>query len=232
MEKKKSFRRRLLRWFEENRRNFPWRESGDPYAVLMAEMMLRRTKASQAAPVYERFIREHPAPEDLYQADPAKLHAQLASLGLEWRIAQFEQLAHDLVEQFDGQVPESREELMSLTGVSDYLADAVLVFAFGHPRAVIDANVARVLARYFGLREHAEARRDRQIREVADQLLDRQRPRDYNFALLDLAAGVCTSQRPKHELCPLRRTCFRAKAERVLGSQAPAREGPSGPSPR
>jgi len=178
----------------------------------MAEMMLRRTKASQVAPVYERFVREHPAPEDVYRAEPQDLRSQLKSLGLDWRITQFQELARDLVEHFGGRVPATRTELMQLTGVSDYLADAVLVFAFGEPRAVIDANVARVIARYVGLREHAEARRDRVVREFADELLDRKRARDYNFAILDLAASVCTPQNPRHDLCPLRRTCLGARA--------------------
>jgi A/G-specific adenine glycosylase len=141
------------------------------------------------------------------------LRSQLGSLGLDWRIGQFEALARDLVERFDGRIPDSRDELMNLTGVSDYLADAVLVFAFGKPRAVIDANVARVIARTFGLREHAEARRDKEIRRLADELVASKRPRDYNFAMLDLAATVCTAHNPSHDTCPLRRTCLRAKTE-------------------
>jgi len=173
----------------------------------MAEMMLRRTRAKQVAPVYDRFIREHPAPEDVYRADPGRLASQLKSLGLDWRINQFKHLASDIVERFSGRVPATREEVMELTGVSDYLADAVLVFAYGQGRAVLDANVARVISRYFGLREHTEARRDKRVRKLADDLVDQDRPGDYNFAILDLAASVCTPLNPKHDGCPLRRTC-------------------------
>lgn len=174
--------------------------------------MLRRTRATQVSPVYESFIREYPAPDDVYRADPQRLRAALKPLGLDWRIAQFEALSRELVEELGGQVPSNREELMQLTGISDYVADAVLVFAFGQPRAVVDANVARVLARYFGLREHAEARRDRPIRELATALLDRRRARDYNFAILDLAALVCTPRGARHAECPFRRTCVKARA--------------------
>ena len=126
--------------------------------------------------------------------------------------------SRDLVQEFGGRVPATREELVQLTGVSDYVADAVLVFALGQPRAVIDANVARVIARYFGLREHSEARRDRHIREVADELLDRSHARDYNFAMLDLAALVCTASNPKHDVCPLRRTCAKAAEANSVAS--------------
>ena len=124
-----------------------------------------------------------------------------------------------MVEEFGGRVPETREELIKLTGVSDYVADAVLVFGFGREGAVIDVNVARVITRYFGLREHAEARRDRQVRELAWGLSDRKRSRDYNFALLDLAATVCTAIAPKHDDCPLRRTCIRAKRDALGGER-------------
>lgn len=170
-------------------------------------MMLRRTRAKQVVPVYEKFLRDYPSAAEMYRADSRELKASLNSLGLDWRIAQFEQLGRDLQERFEGEVPATREELMRLAGVSDYVADAVLVFAYRQPRAVIDANVARVITRHFGLREHAEARRDKAVRELADELLDRQHPREYNFAMLDLAALVCTAANPKHDECPLRRTC-------------------------
>ncbi|MCH8814178.1 MAG: DNA glycosylase [Chloroflexi bacterium] len=181
-------------------------------------MMLRRTRAKQVAPVYELFIRDYPSPDEMYRADSNSLRSSLKPLGLNWRIAQFEALGRDLVRDFGGHVPTTREELVQLTGVSDYVADAVLVFALGQPRAVIDANVARVIARYFGLREHAEARRDGQVRELADGLLDRAHARDYNFAMLDLAALVCTARNPKHDLCPLRRTCAKAANAKAVAS--------------
>jgi A/G-specific adenine glycosylase len=183
----------------------------DPYRILVAEVMLRRTRAKQVIPIYEAFIREYPGPEDLYRACGDRIAATLRSLGLDGRIAQLVVLGRELIKQFDGRVPQGRRELMGLTGVSDYVADAVMAFAFRQPRAVIDTNVARVIARHFGLREHAEARRDRRVRELADELLDKARPRDYNFAMLDLAALVCTASNPKHANCPLKRTCAAVK---------------------
>jgi A/G-specific adenine glycosylase len=175
--------------------------------------MLRRTRAAQVAPVFQAFIHKFPTASDLFQADPVEVTESVASLGLSWRLAQFHALANDLVAKFDGRVPCDRAELASLTGVSDYVADAVLVFACNKPRSVIDANVARVITRYFGLREHAEARRDRIVRELADELLHKRNPRDYNFAMLDLAALVCRARNPLHEECPLRRTCVKGRSE-------------------
>lgn len=163
-------------------------------------------------PVFTAVRRKYGTPRRLADADPDSLAKDLKSLGLYWRIAQFKQLAIDLIENFGGHVPNDRSSLMSLTGVSEYVADAVLAFAFGQPRAVVDANVARVLARHFGLREHAESRRDPAIRLLADELVNRRRPREYNFAMLDLAALICTARTPKHSVCPLRRTCVAAGA--------------------
>ncbi len=169
--------------------------------------MLRRTRAKQVVPVFEIVRRKYRHARDLASARPSQVKRDFKSLGLFWRIAQFQTMARELDERFGGRPPCEREKLMSLTGVSDYVADAVLVFSCGEPRAVIDANVARVLARHFGFREHAEARRDRHIRETADSLLPRAHARDFNFAMLDLAALVCTPSNPKHSDCPLRRTC-------------------------
>lgn len=165
--------------------------------------------------MYERVVARYPRPADLANAPLDQVERDLKSLGLAWRIAQFQQMARELVERFDGDVPCDRSELTSLTGVSDYVADAVLVFGCGQPRAVVDANVARVIACHFGYREHAEARRDRHIRQMADALFPRRSARDYNFAMLDLAALVCRPVTPKHHACPLRRTCAAASAERT-----------------
>jgi A/G-specific adenine glycosylase len=163
--------------------------------------------------VYDKVVARYPTPAKLAAAPPEQVANDLKSLGLRWRIAQFQRTAAELVQRFDGEVPCDRDSLTSLTGVSDYVADAVLVFGCNEPRAVIDANVARIIARHFGYREHAEARRDPKIRQVADALLPPRRAREYNFAMLDLAALVCTPTSPKHDLCPLRRTCARAAAD-------------------
>jgi A/G-specific adenine glycosylase len=169
--------------------------------------MLRRTRAAQVVPVFEVVRRKYPRARDLASARPAQVRRDFGSLGLAWRIGQLRNMAKELDNRFSGTPPCDRNELMSLPGVSDYVADAVLVFSCGKPRAVIDANVARVVARYFGFREHAEARRDRVVIETARSLVPMNAAREYNFAMLDVAALVCTPSKPKHEVCPLRRTC-------------------------
>lgn len=173
----------------------------------MAEMMLRRTRAAQVVPVFEEFARCFPNATTLVAAAPDEVRRVLKPLGLNWRIAQFQDLASQLIARHGGRVPQRREELLLLTGVSSYVADAVLVFAFNQARPIVDVTIARVIARLCGLREHAEARRNPEVLELAGRLLDRRNPRDYSFALLDLAGTVCTARNPLHETCPVANLC-------------------------
>jgi A/G-specific adenine glycosylase len=203
-------RRRLRNWSKTNARDFPWRHRPDPYAILVAEMMLRRTRAAQVAPVFERFIAAFPTPSALEMASESELGATLRPLGLNWRIRQFHLLAEDICARFAGQVPCDRTALMTLPGVSDYVADAVLSFACGQRRAVLDNPIARVLGRCFGLPTGPEARRNRLVRSAAQDFVGSNAAL-HNFALIDLAALVCRPTSPKHDCCPLAKVCLEAK---------------------
>lgn len=173
-------------------------------------MMLRRTRAAQVAPVFERFMAAFPTPSALAAASEDDIRSMVRPLGLNWRIRQFHLLAEDLCSRFAGQVPCDREALMTLPGVSNYVADAVLSFACGQRRAVLDNPIARVLGRCFGLPTGPEARRDHRLRSVAQAFVGANSA-SHNFALLDLAALVCRPTAPKHDCCPLAEFCFEAK---------------------
>src|SRR5439155_4351996 len=108
-----SFSQRLLRWYRDNKRDFAWREMADPYKILIAEMMLRRTRAAQVVPVFRAFLSRFPTPQALAEADPAEVLKVLKPLGLYWRIAQFQTLANELERDFGGRVPATREQLQS-----------------------------------------------------------------------------------------------------------------------
>jgi len=157
----------ILSWFDKNRRSFPWRTRTDPYQILIAEIMLQRTRADQVEPVYMDFIRRFPDVRKLNRATRKEIGEYFAQLGLFWRTELVKRLARELVERFDGKVPEDRDELLSLPAVGDYIADAVLSFAYGRDIAVVDANVCRVVGRVFGLTAKGEARRDPRFRKVA-----------------------------------------------------------------
>jgi A/G-specific adenine glycosylase len=199
--------RSLVRWWRSHGRDFPWRRTRDPFPVLVAEFMLRRTRASQVAPVYEKFFRRYSTPEDALAESPTSLQSVFTPLGLQWRIDQFRTLCDELVERHLGQVPEDRAQLLSLTGVGAYTAGAVRVFAFGYADALIDVNVIRVLSRYFGVGLGDSARRSTALLEEVRQLVPTRRPREFWWAMLDTAAVHCNYLRPQHEGCPLSASC-------------------------
>jgi len=205
---------RLLEWFEDHGRVYPWRQDTDPYRVLMAEIMLQRTKADQVLPVYRSFLKKFPNPESIVNAAPGEVERFFSMLGLRWRAERVRKLAEALVLKYRGHIPDTRKELLSLPGVGEYVADAVLCFAYGRNVAVVDANVCRVIRRIFGLKARGEARRDPRFRRVADWLLPRNRAKEFNWAMIDFAAMVCSPRKPKCDGCPLSDICMHASKNR------------------
>lgn len=210
------FRPAVLGWWRDHRRTFPWRETREPYAVLMAEIMLRRTRADQAARVFERFLARFPDPATLDAADPDEVAAIVRPLGLDWRTPAFKRIARALVGEHGGEVPDGYLELRTLPGVGDYVAAAVRIFAFGRPETLADTNTVRVAARYFGFPYHADSRRIRAVRQQVDRLLDPTRPRESAGALLDFAALVCRAGTPLCARCPVATACAYARARAEL----------------
>lgn len=202
-----NLRAALLSWWRENGRSFPWRSTTSAFQILMAEMMLRRTQACQVVPVYVRFISQYPDARSLANAAASEVSDALYSLGLSWRVPAFQQLARVLVDQYDSYVPTDYNTLITLPGVGDYVAAAVCSFAFEQPRIIADTNTVRVAGRIYGISTHAESRRRKPIRELLEALLDRLDPRQFNYALLDLAALICTPSDPECSICPLNLLC-------------------------
>lgn len=200
-------RGRLVEWGKENYRPFPWRETGDPYRVLVAEVLLHRTRAVQVVPVYSELVRRCPDPVSLAGMPFDELAELLRPLGLRWRVRLLHQMALELVERYGGRVPCDREALRSLPGVSDYIAGAVLCLAFGVREPVLDTNTVRVVGRLFGLRVTDGSRRSRCFREVMRELLDPEDPRASLLAVLDFAALVCRPVDPECLRCPVRQFC-------------------------
>jgi A/G-specific adenine glycosylase len=203
-----AFRKRLISWGRKHFRSFSWRLTDEPYRILMAEVMLHRTQASQVVPVYERFVARYPDVSALARTKRKALHSTLSSLGLHWRIDLVHDMAKDLMVHFNGQVPQEKDALLSLPGVSDYIASAVCCFAWNQKQPLIDTNTVRVIGRLFGLEIKDSSRRNRYFRELIAALVDPGEPRAYNYALLDLAQRVCTKKRlPECSKCPVRTYC-------------------------
>ena len=202
------FRRRLLAWYTRQQRPLPWRKTADPYRIWVSEVMLQQTQVKTAQPYYERFIKRFPTLRTLAGAGLEEVLKQWEGLGYYARARNLHRACALVCERHSGRVPDAWEPFRALPGVGDYIAAAVLSIAFGRPHAVVDGNVKRVLARL--LRMTAPVNRaasHRLFQQQADRLLDHRRPGDFNQAMMELGALVCTPASPHCGRCPLIRFC-------------------------
>jgi len=206
---RKTFSRRLLAWWKKNQRDFPWRHTNDPYSVLIAEMLLRKTTAQQVDGVYKMLISRYPNPKRLSEADESELIKLIKPLGMEHKRARLlKEVGKTITERYKGVVPSNPEELLQLPGVGLYAANAVLSFSHAQNVPMVDTNFVRLLERVFGFRSSkARARDDKQSWQFAETLVPKKRSREFNLAVIDFAASVCRVRTPKCEICPLTSVC-------------------------
>jgi A/G-specific adenine glycosylase len=211
--KRSEFIRRILAWYKHNRRGFPWRNTTDPFKILLSELLLRKTTARQVAKLYESFVQKYPTPSSLLDAPLQDLMCDLRSLGIyRLRAMQLKSIAKALMQKYGGHVPNSRDALLALPGIGDYIANAVLCLAYGADIPFLDTNSARVLHRVFGVSPAGGLpQNDPRIWRLAARLIPNGKAKDFNLALLDLGALLCTARRPLCNRCPLARLCNYAK---------------------
>ncbi|MDI6732681.1 MAG: DNA glycosylase [Planctomycetota bacterium] len=197
----RKFRRRILLWFNHHKRNYPWRSTRNPFRILIAEMMLQRTRANQVEKVYRDFFSRFKTARDVASASMKELRKVLHPLGLRWRVKKFREMTSVLVNDFNSRVPRTREELLKLPGVGDYITGMVLSLAYGKREWIVDSNVVRVFKRYFGMRTSKEGRRDRHIIETAGKYALCRNTGKANMALLDFGALICTPINPDCNNC-------------------------------
>jgi len=201
---------RLLDWFCVSGRQFPWRQTRDPYAVLLAEKLLQQTVVREGVVrAYNDLLAAYPTPAALAEADVESILATIQPLGLHYRAQELVALAREIYEKYDGYVPQDLKSLLALPGVGDYIARAVLCFAFGQDVPIVDTNVARILYRLFGLPGPMPANpaRKRNLIELAGALLPSGQSQEFNLAMLDLGALVCKPSAPECDVCPLSHVC-------------------------
>jgi A/G-specific adenine glycosylase len=203
------FRRALRTWHRGHMREYPWRQRNPAaYRVLIAEILLRKTTATQAAGVYSAFLEAYPSVEALAAADPEALRKLLRPLGIADRGRLLKQLGLTLVSDYRGRIPGNVNALLKLPGVGRYTANAVLAFSHGRRVALVDANVIRVLGRIFGwLSPKKRPHLDDRLWQFAQSLLPRTGAREYHLALLDFAALTCRARAPLCTACPMAQWC-------------------------
>jgi A/G-specific adenine glycosylase len=198
----------LLAWYKTNGRIFPWRKKGlSNYQLVIAEVLLQRTKAETVAKFFEQFIKDYPDWKSLVGANVKDIETYLKPIGLyRQRSVRLQNLAKEMVKR-NGRLPKDRKELESIPFMGQYIANAVELVIFNQPSPLIDVNMARVIERFFGPRKMADIRYDPFLQAIAYQLVDHENAKEINWAILDYAALVCKARKPECEGCDLRNEC-------------------------
>ena len=201
------FREALTDWYRRERRDLPWRRTGNPYWIWISEVMLQQTRVDTVIPYYLRFTERYPTMEDLAYAPEQELMKNWEGLGYYSRVRNLQAGVREAYETY-GEVPADPERFRKLKGVGPYTAGAVMSIAFGIPAPAVDGNVMRVLSRVLLIEEDIAKPKTRKIfEEAVMDLIDRDDPSSFNQGLMELGATVCTPTRPKCLLCPVREWC-------------------------
>ena len=218
--------RPLLAWYARHKRVLPWRDVPDPYRIWVSEIMLQQTQVETVIPYYQRWLDRFPSLTALAEASLNDVLAAWEGLGYYSRARNLHRAAQRVAAERGGALPDTLPELLALPGIGRYTAGAIASIAFGVDAPVLDGNVKRVLARVFDIRADVKSPAGvKELWSLAESLVPRGKAGDYNQALMDLGATVCTPRAPACEVCPLRALC----AARRLGVQL---ERPVLPAPR
>lgn len=203
------FAKQLLSWHHlENSRTLPWKGEKDPYKIWLSEIILQQTRAEQGLPYYERFIASYPTIEALAAAPDQEVFKLWQGLGYYSRCRNLLATARQIVAEYGGKFPDQYEHILKLKGIGPYTAAAIASFAFGIPKPVIDGNVYRVMARYFAEPEPIDTTNGKKrFNELITSVFDERQPADFNQAIMDLGASVCTPKQAKCDQCFLSAGC-------------------------
>ncbi len=212
-----AIRRKLLHWYDHHRRDLPWRRRRDPYAIWLSETMLQQTQVTTVLPYYDKFVRALPSIGALDRAPLDKVLRLWSGLGYYRRAENMKRAARKIMRDHDGKLPAHYDLLRQLPGIGDYTAGAILSIAFQQCYPAVDGNVRRVLARLGGVSDQAR------LRSMAAALVPRSRPGDFNQALMELGALVCTPKDPICQRCPITAYCAAVMSKARGGKTAGAK---------
>ncbi|MDI9605089.1 MAG: A/G-specific adenine glycosylase [Bacteroidota bacterium] len=206
--------RQLLNWYDENKRDLPWRGTTDPYMIWVSEIILQQTRVAQGWDYFVRFTRRFPNVETLANASEEEVLRLWQGLGYYSRARNLHAAAKDIMSRFNGQFPTCYPDILSLKGIGEYTAAAISSIAFNEPHAAVDGNVLRVITRLFEIEEPVQSTQGKRIvKELAKSLLPKGRSGAFNQALMDLGSLLCVPRQPKCDDCPLTDICM-ARASR------------------
>jgi A/G-specific adenine glycosylase len=204
---RRRFRQRLLTWYRRHGRDLPWRRTSDPYHILVSEIMLQQTQVDRVLPKYAEWLAKYPSLQALADAPEHDVTQTWRPLGYNIRPKRLQSIAREAVERYDGRLPADEETLLSFKGIGQYTAGAIRSFAFRERAAIVDTNVARVLFRVFvGKGDPKSHAMTKHLWSVSAAVLPRE-VFDFNQALMDFGAMVCSARNPKCLLCPMSKGC-------------------------
>lgn len=205
-----NFRFKLLRWFKDHGRRFPWRKASlSNYKYVISEILLQRTRAETVARFFPSFIDEFPSWKQLDSSSVVRLQLYLQPIGLWRRRASSIQAFSKAMVKTNGRLPKTRKEIEALPGVGQYITNAILLLCHGEAQPLLDGNMARVLERVFGPRKLADIRYDPYLQKLSWKVVQCKKSKELNWAILDLAASVCLQRKPRCSICPLESMCLR-----------------------
>ena len=210
---KRKFQNRLLKWYSEFGRDLPWRRTSDPYKILVSEVMLQQTQVDRVIPKYHEFVEKYPTLKDLAAAEPNDVRQTWYPLGYNIRPYRLHSIACEAVERYGGTIPNDSEELQSMKGIGRYTAGAVRSFAFNEDAPILDTNVMRVLHRVFIGNGDPRTKKSR-LWVMSEELIPKGKGYDFNQALMDFGAMVCTARNAYCMYCPMQDFCQAYPAEK------------------
>ncbi len=204
-----NFSDELVQWYLKNKRDLPWRNTTDAYVIWLSEIILQQTRVEQGLPYFHRFIDKYPDVKSFAAADEGDILNLWQGLGYYSRGRNMLKTARQVVEKFGSEFPVEYKQLIGLKGIGEYTAAAISSFAANEAKAVVDGNVFRVLARYFGISEPINSTKGKKIfRDIADELLNKDHPGLHNQAMMEFGAMLCKPKSPDCSICPVRAGCY------------------------
>lgn len=203
------FSRQIIQWYYKNQRKLPWRETHDPYIIWLSEIILQQTRVNQGMPYFYKFVEHYPNIESFASAPEEEILRHWQGLGYYSRARNMLKAAKLIMQEHGGIFPSRYQVLIKLPGIGEYTASAIASFSINEPKAVVDGNVSRVLARYFGIEEPINSTKGKKdFNILAQEVLDKENPGIHNQAMMEFGALQCKPQNPDCETCPLQQSCF------------------------
>jgi A/G-specific adenine glycosylase len=203
-----NFTEKILNWYDDNKRDLPWRKDDDPYRIWLSEVIMQQTQIIQGTSYYLRFIEQFPTVFDLAKADEHDVLMLWQGLGYYSRARYLHQTARIIVDRFNGIFPGNYEEIISLKGIGDYTASMILSVCFNQPSAAVDGNISRLISRFYGVHEPVNKGEGfNQIKKIVSNSIPKDRPGDFNQASMEFGALHCTPKKPDCETCIFREGC-------------------------